>query len=443
MDSATDTTSRLRVSITNGPGAGEELLLAGGTSVLGRLGGCSLVLPDAAVSGRHASLRVDAAGEVWVEDLGSANGTAVEGLEVDGPVRVSPGAEIRVGDTRLELRSDAAPAHPPVRPPVPGGAVIRWPVPPPPGRRRWPAALLASVPVPLAGALYAATRSPATLLLGLVSFVVVVIVAGGGRHRHDVAAYERAVAGAAEELRAALRAESRERLAVAPDPARLADGARAGTTRTVARPMRVRLGLASVPSSVRLMVPGEADPPPPRTLLASPVVLDLAAVRSIGIAGPPATAGALGAWIAIQAIARSGIEVTDLAVISGGDAAAQRWAWARQLTSAAMEAASAGATHPTGELPGSPHAGRRTTLRVFDPCPAGGWPAPAPDDVTIYLSPSAGELPAGCAVVVAIAGRCSATLHRPGGDVPGITLDLVTPAWCARVARSLRGPGGA
>jgi pSer/pThr/pTyr-binding forkhead associated (FHA) protein len=42
---------------------------------------------------------------VWVEDVGSTNGTFVNGVKLDGPRRLTNGDVIRVGET--DLRFDA------------------------------------------------------------------------------------------------------------------------------------------------------------------------------------------------------------------------------------------------------------------------------------------------------------------------------------------------
>lgn len=62
---------------------------------IGRGRECGLVLDDVHVSRRHAALTVRH-GELWIEDLGSTNGTSVDGE----PVRVrplAPGEEVRFG----------------------------------------------------------------------------------------------------------------------------------------------------------------------------------------------------------------------------------------------------------------------------------------------------------------------------------------------------------
>jgi adenylate cyclase len=60
--------------------------------------------PDLRVSRPHAQISlVD--GQYWIEDLGSANGTEVNGRPItgEGKVRLGPGQTIRISDTTLEL----------------------------------------------------------------------------------------------------------------------------------------------------------------------------------------------------------------------------------------------------------------------------------------------------------------------------------------------------
>lgn len=70
---------------------------------LGRGGGCTVPLAfDTFVSQVHARA-FDRDGTLWVEDLGSRNGTFVNGEQVHEPTRVSKGARVQVGETVLEV----------------------------------------------------------------------------------------------------------------------------------------------------------------------------------------------------------------------------------------------------------------------------------------------------------------------------------------------------
>jgi len=65
--------------------------------VVGRAPGCHFVLTDLTVSRFHAELYQD--GATWmVSDLGSMNGTRVNGWRLTGPTRVRPGDEIGFGN---------------------------------------------------------------------------------------------------------------------------------------------------------------------------------------------------------------------------------------------------------------------------------------------------------------------------------------------------------
>ena len=61
--------------------------------------------PDFKVSRRHVRLAVDAAGRWTVEDLGSVNGTRIDGrrLPPDLPVPLLPGMRLQLGDTGLQV----------------------------------------------------------------------------------------------------------------------------------------------------------------------------------------------------------------------------------------------------------------------------------------------------------------------------------------------------
>jgi DNA-binding NtrC family response regulator len=65
--------------------------------------GDKLSLDDPRVSGSHAALEWKA-GALFVEDLGSSNGTWVDGERIKGRVAVEPGALVEVGRTFLAVR---------------------------------------------------------------------------------------------------------------------------------------------------------------------------------------------------------------------------------------------------------------------------------------------------------------------------------------------------
>ncbi len=75
-----------------------------GELTIGRAQGCAVALPsDTFVSQMHARvfLRGD---DYWVQDLGSTNGTLVNGRKVDGAVPLRRGDRVQVGRSVLELK---------------------------------------------------------------------------------------------------------------------------------------------------------------------------------------------------------------------------------------------------------------------------------------------------------------------------------------------------
>jgi DNA-binding winged helix-turn-helix (wHTH) protein len=81
------------------------IVLAEGENIVGREPGCSVWLDAPGVSRRHARIDVARGGDaVRLEDLGSMNGTFVDGSPVRGVVQVSDGSVIRVGGVDLTVR---------------------------------------------------------------------------------------------------------------------------------------------------------------------------------------------------------------------------------------------------------------------------------------------------------------------------------------------------
>jgi len=70
---------------------------------VGRAPGCSMVFDEQFVSQVHARMFVRDGG-VFVEDLGSTNGTWVNGSRVVGQMPARPGDRIQVGNVVMEVR---------------------------------------------------------------------------------------------------------------------------------------------------------------------------------------------------------------------------------------------------------------------------------------------------------------------------------------------------
>jgi hypothetical protein len=68
------------------------------TLVIGRSRWCELVLDDVGISRQHASLRYEA-GRWTLADLGSTNGTFVNGWRVTAPTRIHVGDLVQLAET--------------------------------------------------------------------------------------------------------------------------------------------------------------------------------------------------------------------------------------------------------------------------------------------------------------------------------------------------------
>lgn len=116
MDSA-----ELRLIVTHGPNLGHEYLLEGDEVTIGRSANNNIVLPSPEISRRHAHLWHD--GEsLFVEDLGSTNGTFVNNARLYNQVKLYDGDEIQIGDSfRLVFASPGGAAQSPTQPPEEAG----------------------------------------------------------------------------------------------------------------------------------------------------------------------------------------------------------------------------------------------------------------------------------------------------------------------------------
>jgi hypothetical protein len=91
----------LSVHIVAGPGAGAHVPVSGQRVTIGRLASCNVTIEDSTVSREHAAL-VRRGDRWWVVDLGSTNGTSVNGVQAaEQPVAL--GDRIELGDAVVEL----------------------------------------------------------------------------------------------------------------------------------------------------------------------------------------------------------------------------------------------------------------------------------------------------------------------------------------------------
>ena len=83
---------------------GHRVVVAEAPVTIGRASECEIAVQDPNVSRRHAEVRREG-DEFVVVDLGSTNGTKVNGAGVKRPKRLTDGDEIMVGTTRLRFEA--------------------------------------------------------------------------------------------------------------------------------------------------------------------------------------------------------------------------------------------------------------------------------------------------------------------------------------------------
>jgi pSer/pThr/pTyr-binding forkhead associated (FHA) protein len=132
-----------RLVIKKGSGVGRDHALGAGPCVVGRDPGATFVLEDTIVSRRHFKV-VQEGGAYFVEDLGSTNGTLLNGSRTQR-ARLSDGDTIQIGHTRIQFvqkdllggaRPGGAARPKPVAEPPPAPTRTRAPAPIPRRRRR-------------------------------------------------------------------------------------------------------------------------------------------------------------------------------------------------------------------------------------------------------------------------------------------------------------------
>lgn len=100
--------SRARARIIVLAGA-KRIALGNGAHHVGRDQECEVVLNDTSVSRRHARLAVKGP-SVIVEDLGSKNGTHVNGKRITKPTAIESGDEITFGSVKTSIEYSRGPA---------------------------------------------------------------------------------------------------------------------------------------------------------------------------------------------------------------------------------------------------------------------------------------------------------------------------------------------
>ena len=105
------------ISIFHGDTLLLEHRLRPGRTTIGRADQCDIALPGTTISRLHCTFRGNDKG--WRVDDHSRHGTWVDGVRVDGHMRLADGATVKVGDFTITLVLQAAgPAQPHHEPPT-------------------------------------------------------------------------------------------------------------------------------------------------------------------------------------------------------------------------------------------------------------------------------------------------------------------------------------
>jgi predicted component of type VI protein secretion system len=119
-----------QLQVVRGRSATSTLKLADGVTTVGRRDDCQLRIRSSQVSRRHCQL-FEKKGLLLVKDLGSSNGTFVNGERIEDQRVLSPGDELTVGQIKLRVQkvAAAAAAQPAAPASKPGDTAVGLPSP--------------------------------------------------------------------------------------------------------------------------------------------------------------------------------------------------------------------------------------------------------------------------------------------------------------------------
>lgn len=276
----------------SGPAAGivYDLELSSRPVTIGRGDQAMLVVPDPSVSAVHAVLQVREDG-VWIADLGSTNGTAVEGAAIGKePVPLAAGAVARIGGSLLSVRRPPASSlltptyrdgrllvnRPPRATPSSEPPVIALPAPPkPPTKARLPI-MTALIPLALGVVIAEVAHNAMFLMFAVLSPVMAVISvvsdrrSGKSAHKKALARFAQQVERASASADEAHLVDLRVQRSAAPGVGDLASRAiHLEQSLWERRPtdhdfLRLRVGMADRPARLRFdgVQPPDPDRPP-------------------------------------------------------------------------------------------------------------------------------------------------------------------------------------
>ncbi|WP_155370284.1 FtsK/SpoIIIE domain-containing protein [Catellatospora vulcania] len=480
--------------IAGGLAAGRTVGLPVGRTTLGRAPAAGVCVSAPDVSREHCALDVAADGRVTVTDLGSRNGTDLNGARLSGPSAVGPDDVISLaGQVLLRVlppaRLERVQHVNPVREARPGGTMpfnrppraasaasappIRVPRSPSAGHRTPFSLALFIGPMAMAGVMVMVMGDWRFALFALLSPVMLVgeFVEQRTRGRVSLRRGRRDHARRLDEARAELTrrraAEIAARRAAHADPAALlaraeGPGARLWERRPGAADfMQLSVGVADQPWLPPLTTDGgnapdpadaaqlDADEPLPQV----PVVAS-AAGGVIGLEGDRAAALAVARSLLCQAVVSSGPADVTVALFADQDRIAD-WDWTKWLPHLAEPGGGAGRLVAVGDeqsaalarallAAGDPAASRATLIVVDGAALLEGRPCPLRDLLAGSATRSGGivltdRLPALCTSVLSLGGDGTGRLHQvtTGEEITGILPQGVGEEHARRTARAL------
>ena len=485
----------LLVRVESGPDAGGLHQLQPGRHTIGRAFGAPIRIDDPDVSRAHAELTLDWSGAT-VRDLGSTNGTSVDGVEVgNDAMQFTLGSRLRVGSSTLTI---TVPQHssaslqadgegglrvnrpPRLEPPLSLPDVSLPAEPAEPEPLRFPV-LATLLPLGAAG-VFALIAGPMFLAFALLSPVMMAaqwLTDRARRQRSAKAAqerYEAALAEATSTIDDAVRREAAWRAATHPDPAELLLTARAPTPRLwLRRPgdadfLDVRVGTGQLRAGVTVRTAAGVQPHvEPPVLADAPIAIPLAAAGVLGVAGPRDMVVGVVRSVLGQLAGLHSPRDLSVVVLAPGDGSAD-WAWLRWLPHVAPcdgqdcrallgfdEAQVAARVDELGALldarlaadgpAAATWSGPRTVVVLDGAEELRSTPAvarllaegPRVGIHAVCLSDTAESLPHECGARALVHGEVGTQLSVEIADAEPIhgTVDAVSRSWAERVARAL------
>jgi S-DNA-T family DNA segregation ATPase FtsK/SpoIIIE len=358
---------QIEVVASGGPCAGVRFELGVGTHSLGRDSITDIVIADPSISRHHVDLRVGPAG-VAVVDVGSSNGTAINGTAIAPRVDMPVGErdELEVGRTNLRIKSLSSSAG--VNGPTRDGRIdfnrpprvkrqlrpfqreIKAP-PEHPRKVRLP--LMASLlPLLMGAGMFFLTKSPYMLMFVALSPAMAISTYVSNRREgrktfgQASSTFESELADAIAGLDQGLSEEAIARREASPDAPTLADHAQeVDASLWQRRPgdddfLRLRLGVADLPAHSTVSIAKGGNEETRKKALATleakasvpsvPLTVDMKRMPVVGLAGDEEATAAAARWMVLQAaLLHSPGDLVLMAALS--PERSEEWEWVKWL----------------------------------------------------------------------------------------------------------------